>query len=162
MKRPANRNPCKHFELRVRRLAQLYDFSRHSFEVAVREIDQEVANGSLKKNGHFPSQYGFVVHHHVLATKGTAQHQFPRELRSTLLVRLVTEFEVFLVSYAGFLLRRSGVLPNAQVMIEWPRAKLLSFYSLEDCYEDLLVKDLRQLTSGGLSDIRKYLQLESC
>lgn len=156
MKRPANRNPCKHFEIRVKRLAQLYDFARHSFEVAVRDIDAGVASGSLKKNGHFPSQYGFVVHHHVLATKEFAEHQFPTELRSTLLVRLVTEFEVFLVSYIGFLVRRSGTVPNAQALVEWPRVKLLSFRTIDDCYEDVLAKDLRQLTSGGLSDIRKY------
>jgi len=142
----------------TKRLSQLYDFSMHCYSHVVDDLEERLASGDLQLESHIKSQHGFVLHHRVANTLNYAQDYFPKELRSVMLVRLVSMFEVFLIAQLREAAERSGKVFRDDVGVEWARAKIAAFDSVDDIKAAFTSADCRALTSGGFDEVRKYYQ----
>lgn len=142
-------SPYNHFKKRLKRIKHLYDYTMHCYAEARELLKQSLEAGKT----HVPSKHGFASHHHIAST---LNHAYPEELRSILLVRLVTDLEVYLVSTVREIGQRTsaGLRPDARV--EKSRGELLAMGSLSALAEHLVEQDCRMLTSGGFEEIKKY------
>ena len=156
------------FLVAVKRLSQLYDFSMHCYLEVKSTLEDRVESGDLKASSHIPSNHGFVVHHRVANTLLHAKPDgfFPRQLRSTILVRLITELEVFLIEQIRESSIKSGLTFNSEGRFEWERRHLFSYDNLDQIKTEFRDKDCRSLSSGGFDEIRKYylkhLEIDIC
>jgi hypothetical protein len=144
------------FLKRTKRLAQLYDFSVHCYTEVAEELQRKLSSGELSDQSHVHSRHGFVLHHRVVNVIQHAQVSFPRDLRATILVRLVADFEVFLVDQIRDVARRAGIVFREDSNLDWPRAKLKSFATIDEVREELIEADCRNLTSAGFDEICKF------
>jgi hypothetical protein len=154
----AEGNAHNRFLRGVKRLSQLYDFSMHCYAHVVDDLKERLDSGALVPESHIISKHGFLLHHRVANTLTNASDFYPKQLRSVVLVRLVSEFEVFLIDLVHEAAKRAHVTFRDDARLNWPRGKVLSFDSIEELKEEFRRADCRSLSSGGFDEIRKYYQ----
>lgn len=154
----AGGNAHNRFLKGVKRLSQLYDFSMHCYAHVVDDLKAQLDTGDLVPESHIISKHGFLLHHRVANTLMNASEFYPKQLRSVVLVRLVSEFEVFLIDQIHEAAKRADLTFRDDVRLDWPRGKVLSFHSIEELKEEFRRADCRSLSSGGFDEIRKYYQ----
>lgn len=138
------------------RLSQLYDFSMHSYSHVAEHLKNRVSAGELSIQSHFMSNHGFMLSHHVGSTLNHAGYTFPKQLKSIVLIRLVSLFEVFLIDQITESARDASAFFKKDTRLDWPRERLLAYDSLEEIVEHFRAHDARRLSSGGFDEIRKY------
>lgn len=150
----------------TKRLSQLYDFSMHCYSHVTEDLEQRLATGEIRLESHITSQHGFVQHHRVANTLQHAKDYFPKELRSVILVRLVSEFEVFFISQIREAAVRAEQVFRGDITVEWPRAKLVAFDSMGELRAAFVSADCRNLSSAGFDEMckyyKKYLGIDVC
>ncbi len=149
-------NAVNRFLRAAKRLSQLYDFSMHCSTHVVEHLQEQLAAGEIEPVTHIKSQHGFLPHHRVATTLQRAKDYFPKELRSVILVRLVSEFEVFLISLLREVASISGEVFRKDARLEWERSRVLSFSNMEELKYTFISHDCRTLSSGGFDEIVKY------
>jgi len=84
---------------------------------------------------------------------------YPEILRQSLFVRIVSQFEVFLVDTVLEISNRSiDPFKQQDKMLQYHQAELLSYKSIDDIFFDIVTDECRQLTSQGFSYSRKYYE----
>jgi len=84
---------------------------------------------------------------------------YPEVLRQSLFVRLVSQFEVFLVDTVLEISKRSiDPFKQQDKMLQYHQAELLSYKSIDDIFSDIVSDECRQLTNQGFSYARKYYE----
>lgn len=154
----AKSNAHNRFLKGAKRLSQLYDFSMHCYAHVVDDLKKQLGAGVLVPESHIVSKHGFLLHHRVANTLNNASGFYPKQLRSVVLVHLVSEFEVFLIDQVHEAAKRSHVTFRDNAQLNWPRGKVLSYASIEELKEEFRRADRRSLSSGGFDEIRKYYQ----
>jgi len=80
-------------------------------------------------------------------------------LRQSLFVRLVSQFEVFLVDTVLEISKRSiDPFKQQDKMLQYHQAELLSYKSIDDIFSDIVLDECRQLTNQGFGYARKYYE----
>lgn len=146
------------FHKRIIRLQQLYDFVMHSFTQVTDDIRADAQAGLITAKDFIPSKHGFVKQYRMDSILHHVQHTFPKELRSLLLIGLVSEFEVFLVAHAQKVASRAKLYGRKNAILEWQRHRLAAFDTIESIRDHLLEIDTRALTSGGFDKIQEYYE----
>jgi hypothetical protein len=153
---PSNRYAYNAFLKGVKRLSQLYDFSMHCYSHVSDDLQARLDSGELQPESHVKSKRGFIPHHRVATTLAHVKEYFPKELRSVILVRLVSALEVFLIDQIEESAASAERIFREDVTVEWPRGKLGAFESLEELREAFISADCRNLSSAGFDEVRKY------
>ncbi len=84
---------------------------------------------------------------------------YPEVMRESLIVRAVSQFEVFIVDTVWEIAKRSiEPFKQADKVLEYPQAKILSFKSIEEIQNEIIIAECRQLTSQGFNYSRKYYE----
>ena len=84
---------------------------------------------------------------------------YPEVMRESLIVRAVSQFEVFIVDTVWEIAKRSiEPFKQADKTLEYPQAKILSFKSIEEIQNEIITAECRQLTSQGFNYSRKYYE----
>ena len=147
-----------HFLKNVTRLSQMYDFSMHSYSHVVVDLKSQLDRGDISVQSHINSTHGFMLHHRVANTLDYVKGSFPKQLRSVVLIRLVSLFEVFLIDQIVESARTAKTFFRKDAKFEWTRERLFSFVSIDEIMEHVRTADARALSSGGFDEIRKYYQ----
>lgn len=84
---------------------------------------------------------------------------YPEVMRESLIVRAVSQFEVFIVDTVWEIANRSiEPFKQGDKVLEYPQAKILSFKSIEEIQNEIITAECRQLTSQGFNYSRKYYE----
>lgn len=153
------RTPLKKLDVELDRLKNLYFTARFAFEqtgkllrsqshkseinlkepIFIQENDQDHAVA--------PSGYSFL--HRI-------KSQFPRYLRETIFVRLISALEMFLmdITHELFLHRRDIFYSDQR--IEFPQREILHMSSITEVWSKILKIELRKLQNRGFSEFVKF------
>lgn len=144
----------------INRLRRLYATSMFSFS----ELSSTLANKIRLKelNPHEPIQSTIgtaeaeVLEANAFALMHHLKRQFPRYLRETIFVRLISALEVFLMDVIRdvFLARRE--LFHSDATIAYSQRELLSLKSIADIYNRLILRETRNLQNQGFEKVVKY------
>jgi hypothetical protein len=138
-------------------LARACDFA---FEVASGALNRQIREGRIDPlfPVYLPCDPGTEVasSHYIFLNR--LKSQFPRYIRETIFVRLISTFEVFLVDLVRDVFMHRTDLFQSTNVIELTHAEALSVASSAHLRERVLLKELRQLHSAGIKDIAKYYE----
>lgn len=164
-----NYQSANSYSKKVKRLSQLYDLVMYALGELREDLIQQLVDHDLSWSQSLKSKYGFVQHHSpklVVQETHVKKGLFPRTLRAFLLVRLVSDFELFLVDLIREVARRDLTPFRRDTRVEIPRGLLLGFSSVTTLQNYIVEKDCRSLTSSGFDEIykyyKKYLDIDMC
>ncbi len=141
------------FEAEIRLLQQLYDFSVHLYS---REHDSLASQRFTPKAGTSIHTSVGTITHNINRLFVQTSTNYPYKLRELILVSAVTSLEVFLSDLILEISRRTLAPFLTQTPIELIKAQALSYPSIESLQEDIVGREIRQLTSGGLTEFEKF------
>lgn len=137
----------------VKDLRQLYDFTYHLYKKENKELGIHLDKNSLPKS--FTTSVGVTTHHlHSLFFK--SKIDYPYKLRQLVLISLVTSLEVYLSDTILEAFNRDTSYFNENEPIELHKNYIFSSPSIVKVKNDLIKKDIRYLTNGGLVNFKKY------
>ncbi len=152
----------KRLQIELRRLKRVHDVTMYSYQqtrdyIAKRLRDKEIfGNTILSMKLEDGERYLARSPYEIIPRLSDT---YPEILRESLLVRAVSQFEVFLVDTVREIAQRS-IEPFKQQdkMLEYPQAQILSYGSIEEIQTEILNGECRQLTSSGFNYARKYYE----
>jgi hypothetical protein len=138
----------------LQRIRMLYEVSVHSYDGMYQSGKRQLRGGShgfieIEIAGRKVSRPLKVVTFH-------SKDVYPQLLRATLLVRLVTAFEVFLVDVIEEVSQRSDAPFETEAQIQLTQRQLLTLNRQRKTLAHVVSKTTRALTSGGLEEIKKF------
>jgi hypothetical protein len=141
------------FKQGIKELKQLYDLTYHLY---IQEHERiEVLLPDSKPMVTITTKVGVANHSlHSLLLK--TQKRYPDKLRQLILVSSITTLEVYLTDLIGEIFKRDITPFEEQTPIEFMKSQALNFPSITDMQSEIINRDMRRLTSGGLADMRKY------
>lgn len=146
----------REFNKSTERLKTLYEATMHSYQVMY-DTGRERLKSPDAKNDRVVFKFGETqVERPLRVITGHARDVYPDLLRSTLLVRLVASFEAFLIDIVQELSTRSMKPFSSQSQISISPEQLLNIDQGAGIGPYIVQKTLRNLTSGGLKEIRKF------
>jgi len=139
------------FQREVRLTKQLYDYTSHLYAEEHTRLKVEAPS--------LPPQFETstrAVTHNLDRTLEYTAHHYPERLRQLLLIASVSFLETFLSELIEEIGERTVTPFLTDTRVEVQRSQLLSYPSLEALRDDLIARDIRQLTNGGLKEFAKY------
>lgn len=140
------------FEKEIRHLQQLYDFTAHLY------AQEHESLALLRKQSKSLHTSTGTITHDVNRLYEYTRNTYPNKLRELIIVSAVTSLEVFLSDLTYEISERTLEPFMSQSVIEFHKAKLLSYPSIEVLQDEIITGEVRQLTSGGLTEFLKYYQ----
>ncbi|WP_313002337.1 hypothetical protein [Chryseobacterium gleum] len=135
--------------------------SKHIFDITLHLYNQEVLvlkDKILKLDSKI---YTFktstnLIEHSTVSLYNRLQTKYPNKLKQLLLINLVTSLEVYLTDVILEVFNRDIKPFKVDENINFQRNYLLNLGSIDVLKENIIKKDFRNLTSGGLTQIVKY------
>ncbi len=144
---------------KIRRLhdATIYAYEQTSDFIKKRLKDREIF-GDTEITASLENEERLLARSpHEMLPKFT--NVYPEVMRESLIVRAVSQFEVFIVDTVWEIAKRSiEPFKQADKTLEYPQAKILSFRSIEEIQNEIIAAECRQLTSQGFNYARKYYE----
>jgi hypothetical protein len=97
-----------------------------------------------------------TITHNINRLYAQTEGNCPNKLRELLLVSSVTSLEVFLSELIVEISKRTLDPFMSQTPLELIKAQALSYPSIEFLQEEVITREIRQLTNGGLAEFAKY------
>jgi hypothetical protein len=143
------------FERDIRAIRQLYDFTAHLYA----EQNEALAAKRVAKTSS-ASMHTIIgtVTHNVNRLYEYTRSKYPEQLRRLLLLSAVAYVEGYLSELVREIATRTLAPFKSQDPLEVTKGKLLSLASVETLAEDIVEREVRQLTNGGLQDFAKYFK----
>ena len=150
----------RQFKTELARLNALLRACDFAFEVAERELRIHIREGRIDPTSpaYLPSDPNTEIASNYYQLTNKLKGQFPRYIRETVFVRLISTFEVFLVDLVRDVFIRRTDLFHSKKIIEMTHAEALSITNSANLRERIISKELRQLHSVGIKDIAKYYE----
>lgn len=133
---------------------QIYDITFHLYQTEKIRLDGELNNGS-EVNPTLKTSIG-SVEHSPTALYQRLQNLYPFKLRQLILISTITALEVYLTDVILEIFKRDIRPFKVNEPITFQKNYLLSVASIGKIQNDLIKKDFRSLTSGGMKEIEKY------
>lgn len=143
------------FKLNIKELKQLYDITYHLYLQEHERIKELLPTSRPVET--VTTQVG-IVNHGLNSLFQKTQKKYPDKLRQLILVSSITTLEVFLVDLIQEISKRDTTPFNEQAPVEFTKGQVLNSPSIADLKKEIISRDLRKLTSGGFTEIRKYYQ----
>ncbi|MGQ0602095.1 MAG: hypothetical protein ACT4QE_10420 [Anaerolineales bacterium] len=143
------------FEGELRHLQQLYDFTAQLYAQEHDGLAQQRTKRGPGKSMH--TTVGTITHN-INRLYEQTHGSYPNKLRELLLVSSVTSLEVFLSTLIVEVSKRTLEPFMAQTPLELVKAQALSYPSIEFLQEEIISREIRQLTNGGLLEFARYFQ----
>lgn len=135
--------------------------SKHIFDITLHLYNQEVL--ALKdKLPELSSKVDTIktstnlIEHSAVSLYNRLQTKYPNKLKQLLLINLVTSLEVYLTDVILEVFNRDIKPFKVDENVNYQRNYLLNLGSIDELKENIIKKDFRNLTSGGLTQIVKY------
>ena len=138
----------------IRDSRQIYDITYHLYQVEAERLKPEVEilggrNISMKTSVN-------SVEHGPKALLNRLENSYPYKLRQLILINSITALEVFLTDVILEIFKRDIKPFKLNEPITFQRNYLFSLSSIDNLREEIVTKDFRNLTSGGMAQIVKY------
>lgn len=143
------------FESELRILQQLYDFTAHLY---AQEHDGLASQRTKRSPGKSMHTTVGTITHNINQLYEQTRGSYPNKLRELLLVSSITSLEVFLSALIVEISKRTLEPFMAQTPLRLMKAQALSHPSIEFLQEEIISREIRQLTNGGLVEFAKYFQ----
>jgi hypothetical protein len=150
----------RRIEIEIVRLRLLYLTTRYSYDKTTENIIKSIKAGELDPQSFVLFDDHDLEPHEVLRGAHNLLHklktQFPKFLRETIFVRLISALEVFLIDAVRdiFLARRD--LFQSGNKIEFTFGEVLSATSITEVWTKVINRELRKLHSQGFKEVVKF------
>jgi len=158
-RKKVTRTPLQKLCVELQRLKGMYFTARFSFEETGKLVKNQIHKSEI--NPKDPIHIKINDKNYIIAQDGytflrQTKWQFPRYLRETILVRLVSALEVFLIEVTRelFLYRRDIFYSDRQ--IKFPQREILSINSITEIWSKVLKFELRKLQNQGFQEFVKF------
>ena len=135
---------------------QLYDITFHLYQSERGRLKVELKK-SNNKDETLNTSVG-SIEHSTTALYQKLESSYPYKLRQLILISTITALEVYLTDVILEIFSRDISPFKKDEPITLQKNYLLSLASINKLHEDLIKKDFRNLTSGGLTQIEKYFK----
>ncbi len=142
------------FKKDLRDLRQLYDITYHLYQTETTKLDIELKSGT-DISPTLKTSIG-SIEHSPTALYRRLQHLYPFKLRQLILISSITTLEVYLTDVILEIFKRDITPFKVNEPVTFQKNYLLSVANIGKIQKDLITKDFRNLTSGGLKEIVKY------
>ncbi|MCJ7788710.1 MAG: hypothetical protein MUP69_00740 [Candidatus Atribacteria bacterium] len=153
------RTPLQKLCVELQRLKSMYFTARFSFEKTGKLVKNQIHKSEIDPKD--PIHIKINDKNYIIAQDGytflrQTKCQFPRYLRETILVRLISALEVFLIEVARelFLYRRDIFYSDRQ--INFSQREILSINSITEIWSKVLKVELRKLQNQGFKEFVKF------
>lgn len=143
------------FKKNVKSIHQLYDLSYHLLVVEKKRLKKEIHKISKGSKKTFLTSIG-EVDHDIPSLYNRLNKKYPSQIRRLYLINLVTVLEVYLTDVIREIFYRDVSPFKTDKTITYQKNYLLNTHSIIEVKENIIEKEIRQLTSGGLNFIVKY------
>jgi hypothetical protein len=133
---------------------QIYDITYHLYQTERIRLKAELTSGQ-KINPTLNTSIG-SIEHSPTSLYQRLETLYPFKLRQLLLISAITSLEVYLTDVILEIFERDITPFKKKEPITFQKNYLLSLSSIRKIQQDLISKDFRNLTSGGLNQIEKY------
>lgn len=133
---------------------QIYDITYHLYQAERKRLEIQLKSGKRIKPT-LKTSVGFIEHG-PSSLYQRLENLYPFKLRQLLLISIITSLEVFLTDVILEIFERDITPFKKDEPITFQKNYLLSLSSIQKIQKDLITKDFRNLTSGGLAQIEKY------
>ena len=151
----------KKFYAEMEQLEILHLGTLYAYDQTVRSLQNEIQIGSRKSNEPItrtlaPNYKYERVASNAAALRRKLKSEFPKILRETILIRIISALEVFLIDSLReiFLARKDLFMREDRLELSY--AQLLSFDSISEVYTLLINKECRHLQNSGIRKIVGY------
>ncbi len=140
----------------IKDLRQIYDFTYHLYLQEHEIIKEKLSKKKGKKVITITTPVG-AVNHSLNALFYYTKDTYPNILRQLVLINLITVLEVYFTNVVREIAKRdlTPFKPDNE-KADYMRNHLLNFSTLKGVENDLIEKDIRKLTSGGLEESHKF------
>jgi hypothetical protein len=142
------------FKNEIKELKQIYDFTFHLYLQENKLIEEQLKHKKTSVVS-VNTSINFITHSLDSLYQNT-KGKFPLKLRQLILINSITALEVFFTDIIKEISTRNIEPFKTNERVEFQRNHLLNFPTLKGIELDLLNKDIRKITSGGLSESKKY------
>lgn len=141
------------FKTNIKDSRQIYDITYHLYQTETLKLGLKLKRGDLN-----PTLRTLVgsIEHSPTALYNRLQHSYPFKLRQLILISTITALEVYLTDVILEIFERDITPFKISETVTFQKNYLLSMSSMNKIHTDLITKDFRNLTSGGLKEIEKY------
>lgn len=142
------------FKKNVKDSRQIYDITFHLYQIESAKLGKELENGT-EINPTLRTSVG-SIEHSPTSLYQRLQGSYPYKLRQLILISTITALEVYLTDVILEIFNRDITPFKVNEPVSFQKNYLLSMSSMNKIHTDLITKDFRNLTSGGLKEIEKY------
>lgn len=140
----------------IKNLRQIYDFTYHLYLQEHEIIKVKVAENRDQKVITINTSIG-ATSHSLNSLFEYTKTTYPNKLRQLVLINLITVLEVYFTNVVREIADRDLTpfkVDNEKV--DYMRNHLLNFSTIKGIENDIIEKDIRKLTSGGLEESQKF------
>lgn len=138
----------------IRDSRQIYDITFHLYQTEAVRLKPEI---KLLENRNVTLKTSInSIEHGSKALLNRLKNSYPYKLRQLILINTITSLEVFLTDVILEIFKRDIKPFKLNEPITFQRNYLFSLNSIDNLREEIVIKDFRNLTSGGMAQIVKY------
>lgn len=147
------------FKNEIKQLTQLYDYTYHIYQQ-----ENKVLGTMLSETKYERKKFSYLTTDNTIAHSLNSLYyytlnNYPAKLRQLVLVSLITTLEVYFTQVVSEIASRDiSPFKIKDERIDYAKNHLLNFSSIEDIENEILAKETRNLTSGGLEVTYKYFK----
>jgi len=142
------------FKTNLKDSRQIYDITYHLYQVEKLRLETELKKNT-KINPTLKTTVG-SVDHSPTSLYQRLESLYPFKLRQLILISSITALEVYLTDVILEIFERDMTPFKVSEPVTYQKNYLLSISSIAKIQTDIITKDIRNLTSGGLKEIDKY------
>lgn len=140
----------------IKDLRQIYDFTYHLYLQEHEIIKEKLSEKKGEKVITITTPVG-AVNHSLNALFYYTKSTYPNMLRQLVLINLITVLEVYFTNVVREIAKRDlAPFKPENEKVDYMRNHLLNFSAIKGIENDLIEKDIRKLTSGGLEESQKF------
>jgi len=133
---------------------QIYDITYHLYQTEKNSLDYEIENNP-DINPSIKTSIGSIEHSPTALAK-RLETVYPYKLRQLILISIITSLEVYLTDVILEVFKRDITPFKVNEPVTFQKNQILSMGSIEKLKNEIITKDFRNLTSGGLIQIERY------
>lgn len=145
-------NAFNSFKSQIKELKQIYDLTIHLYIEEHKRLQTILSTGNTIT---FTTQVG-LTDHTVSSLYQLLESTYPNKLRQLILISSITALEVFLTDLVAEISKRDLTPFEENAPIEFFKNQILNTPSIKVLHETMISKDVRNLSSGGFQEVKKY------
>ena len=147
------------FKNEIKQLTQLYDYTFHIYKQENKVLQQMLSETKYERKKVSYLTTDNTIAHSLNSLYFYTLNNYPTKLRQLVLISLITNLEVYFTQVVNEIASRNlNPFKIKDERVDFAKNHILNFSSIADIEEEILTKETRNLTSGGLEITYKYFK----